>query len=177
MPGTASPHYGASWSLPNSTGACCAISAGRALAVAALLLGYAWLPAQRGDTERAAQAGQRPGRGCRWPCRMPGWRWAMVIATLWWRRGFHLRVALPGAGRPCPVLGLIFSRRATAARGLAMIFLLPAPQAGALTSLLFALFYRGGLGAGGDERPLRRPRCCASGHWPAGLGSVWPGLS
>ncbi|NUA25901.1 sensor histidine kinase [Cupriavidus basilensis] len=117
------------------------------LAVAALLLGYAWLPAQRAEAERAAQAlasamGGGFGSGlAALPLAVPYAVMAlgMVVATLWWRRGFHLRVRFQVLA-DLALLGLIFHAQGHRGEGLAMIFLLPALQAGALTSLLFALF-------------------------------------
>ncbi|QYY31156.1 MULTISPECIES: sensor histidine kinase [Cupriavidus] len=65
---------------------------------------------------------------------------AMLAGTLW-RRRFHLRVRLQVLA-DLAMLGLIYEMlgRNGHADGLAMIFLLPALEAGALTSLLFALF-------------------------------------
>lgn len=65
---------------------------------------------------------------------------AMLAGTLW-RRRFHLRVRLQVLA-DLAMLGLIYEAvgRNGHADGLAMIFLLPALEAGALTSLLFALF-------------------------------------
>lgn len=108
------------------------------LAVAALLLGYAWLPAQRGETERLAQAlGQAQAA---LPLAVPYalMALAMTAAALWWRRGFHLRVHMQVLA-DLLLLGLIFHAHGYRSEGMAMIFLLPALQAGALTSLLFAL--------------------------------------
>lgn len=65
---------------------------------------------------------------------------AMLAGTLW-RRHFHLRVRVQVLA-DLALLALVFSvlGRGGQAEGLAMIFLLPALEAGALTSLLFALF-------------------------------------
>ncbi len=65
---------------------------------------------------------------------------AMLAGTLW-RRRFHLRVRLQVLA-DLAMLGLIYETLGQNghADGLAMIFLLPALEAGALTSLLFALF-------------------------------------
>ncbi|WP_265922977.1 sensor histidine kinase [Cupriavidus nantongensis] len=65
---------------------------------------------------------------------------AMLAGTLW-RRHFHLRVRVQVLA-DLALLALVFSvlGRGGHAEGLAMIFLLPALEAGALTSLLFALF-------------------------------------
>jgi len=65
---------------------------------------------------------------------------AMAIGTLW-RRRFHLRVRMQVLA-DLALLGLLYQILSGSghADGLAMIFLLPALEAGALTSLLFALF-------------------------------------
>ncbi|RDK02613.1 sensor histidine kinase [Cupriavidus lacunae] len=65
---------------------------------------------------------------------------AMLAGTLM-RRRFHLRVRVQVLA-DLALLALVFSvlARGGQAEGLAMIFLLPALEAGALTSLLFALF-------------------------------------
>ncbi|AGW91984.1 MULTISPECIES: sensor histidine kinase [Cupriavidus] len=68
---------------------------------------------------------------------------AMLAGTLW-RRHFHLRVRVQVLA-DLALLALVYhvlARHGThgQADGLAMIFLLPALEAGALTSLLFALF-------------------------------------
>jgi two-component system sensor histidine kinase PilS (NtrC family) len=65
---------------------------------------------------------------------------AMLAGTLW-RRRFHLRVRLQVLA-DLAMLGLIYETLGQNGHtdGLAMIFLLPALEAGALTSLLFALF-------------------------------------
>ncbi|EHP39176.1 Polygalacturonase histidine kinase regulator [Cupriavidus basilensis OR16] len=112
---------------------------GTRVAVAVLLLGYAWLPAQRAEAERAGQV-LSSGLGAL-PLAVPYAvvALAMVAATLWWRRGFHLRVRFQVLA-DLVLLGLIFHAQGHRGEGLAMIFLLPALQAGALTSLLFALF-------------------------------------
>ncbi|MDQ0142641.1 sensor histidine kinase [Cupriavidus necator] len=65
---------------------------------------------------------------------------AMLAGTLW-RRHFHLRVRVQVLA-DLALLALVFSvlGQGGQADGLAMIFLVPALEAGALTSLLFALF-------------------------------------
>ncbi|MGO4328902.1 sensor histidine kinase [Cupriavidus sp. 2TAF22] len=108
------------------------------LAVALLLLGYAWLPSQRAESERLAVA---VGHGlASLPLAVPYavMALAMAAAALWWRRGFHLRVHAQVLA-DLVLLGLIFLAQGYRGEGMAMIFLLPALQAGALTSLLFAL--------------------------------------
>jgi len=114
------------------------------LAVALLLLGYAWLP-----LERAAVGGS--GLSLATNARMAAAMPVVVpylciaIVTLFgtlWRRHFHVRVRaqvlvdLVLLASIYAVLGHIGS----SGEGLGMIFLLPAIEAGALTSLLFALF-------------------------------------
>jgi len=114
------------------------------LAVALLLLGYAWLP-----LERAAGGGSGVSlaANARMAAAMPVVVPYLCIAvfTLFgtlWRRHFHVRVRaqvlidLVLLASIYAVLGHVGSH----GEGLAMIFLLPAIEAGALTSLLFALF-------------------------------------
>jgi len=114
------------------------------LAVALLLLGYAWLP-----LERAAVGGSglSLGTNARMAAAMPVVvpYLCIAIVTLFgtlWRRHFHVRVRaqvlvdLVLLASIYAVLGHIGS----SGEGLGMIFLLPAIEAGALTSLLFALF-------------------------------------
>lgn len=105
------------------------------LAVALLLFGYAWLPGQRGLAVGGLNAAAMP-------VVLPyvAVALAMLAGTLL-RRRFHLRVRLQVL-TDLVLLALIFlamARDGVHGDGLAMIFLLPALEAGALTSLLFAL--------------------------------------
>jgi len=109
------------------------------LAVALLLFGYSWLPAQRGDV----LPGGLPEV---WPGATPTHAvlsylmvaLAMAAAALW-RRQFHFRVRLQVLA-DLVLLAWLFHVLGRHGDGLAMIFLLPALEAGALTSLPFALF-------------------------------------
>ena len=113
------------------------------LAVALLLLGYAWLPLERAAAGAAIGVVANARTAAAIPVVLP--YLCIGLATLlgtMWRRRFHLRVraqvlvdlALLAA------IYIVLGRNASHAEGLAMIFLLPALEAGALTSLLFALF-------------------------------------
>jgi len=114
------------------------------LAVALLLLGYAWLPLER---VAGGGSGASLASNARMAAAMPVVVPYLCIAvfTLFgtlWRRHFHVRVRaqvlidLVLLASIYAVLGHVGS----SGEGLAMIFLLPAIEAGALTSLLFALF-------------------------------------
>lgn len=106
------------------------------LAVALLLFGYAWLPGQRGLVGGGVNAAAMP-------VVLPYVAVALaMMAGTFWRRHFHLRVRLQVL-TDMLLLSLIFlamARDGVHSDGIAMIFLLPALEAGALTSLLFALF-------------------------------------
>lgn len=112
-------------------------------AVALLLLGYAWLPLERGGVgvdvvDLAAHA--RTAAAI--PAVVPYLCIAVVtlLGTLW-RRHFHVRVRAQVIVDLLllAVIYMVLGRNASHGEGLAMIFLLPALEAGALTSLLFAL--------------------------------------
>ncbi|KAI3594925.1 Multi-sensor signal transduction histidine kinase [Cupriavidus sp. U2] len=111
--------------------------------VAVLLLGYAWLPLERGGAgvavaDLAASARTAAAIPVVVPYLCIGL--ATLLGTLW-RRHFHVRVraqvivdlALLAA------IYMVLGRSGNHGEGLAMIFLLPALEAGALTSLMFAL--------------------------------------
>lgn len=114
------------------------------LAVALLLLGYAWLPLERvatGDGVVNVAANARVAAAI--PV-VAAYLAVAILALLGslWRRRFHLRVRVE-VGIDLMLLAAIYlalGRNGNHAEGLAMIFLLPALEAGALTSLLFALF-------------------------------------
>ncbi|SDP53994.1 two-component system, NtrC family, sensor histidine kinase PilS [Ralstonia sp. 25mfcol4.1] len=111
--------------------------------VAVLLLGYAWLPLERAGAgvavaDLAASARTAAAIPVVVPYLCIGL--ATLLGTLW-RRHFHVRVraqvivdlALLAA------IYMVLGRSGNHGEGLAMIFLLPALEAGALTSLMFAL--------------------------------------
>ena len=114
------------------------------LAVALLLVGYAWLPLERAAAAVAVVSVAANARmAAAIPVVVPYLCIAVVtlLGTMW-RRHFHVRVraqvivdlALLSA------VYVVLGRNGNHGEGLAMIFLLPALEAGALTSLLFALF-------------------------------------
>jgi len=107
------------------------------LAVALVLLGYVWLPGQ-GESAR--------GGGLADPAALPVvWPYLAISVGMaisaFWRHRFHVRVRFQVLV-DLILLGLAYHVlvRHGRADGLAMIFLLPALEAGALTSLSFALF-------------------------------------
>lgn len=114
------------------------------LAVALLLVGYAWLPLERaaaGGAVVSMAANARTAAAI--PAVIPYLCIAVVtLLGTTWRRYFHVRV------RAQVIVDLVLlsavyvvlGRNGNHGEGLAMIFLLPALEAGALTSLLFALF-------------------------------------
>ncbi|MBV8157833.1 MAG: PAS domain-containing protein [Dyella sp.] len=113
------------------------------LAVALLLLGYAWLPLERAAGSGGISLATNARMAAAMPVVVP--YLCIAIFTLFgtlWRRHFHVRVRaqvlidLVLLSSIYAVLGHVGS----SGEGLAMIFLLPAIEAGALTSLLFALF-------------------------------------
>ncbi len=106
------------------------------LAVALLLIGYAWLPMQRGIAAVGLNAAAMP-------VVLPYLAVALaMMAGTFWRRRFALRVRLQVLAdlAMLATIFLVLSRNGAHGEGIAMIFLLPALEAGALTSLLFALF-------------------------------------
>jgi two-component system sensor histidine kinase PilS (NtrC family) len=110
--------------------------------VALLLLGYAVAAAGTRRRRRGHRRGANARTAAAIPVVLPYLciGLATLLGTLW-RRHFHLRVRVQVSStwrcwRHLRVLG----RSGSHAEGLAMIFLLPALEAGALTSLLFALF-------------------------------------
>ncbi len=114
------------------------------LAVALLLVGYAWLPLERAAAGVAVVGVAVNARmAAAIPVVVPYLCIAVVtlLGTMW-RRYFHVRV------RAQVIVDLVLlsavyvvlGRNGSHGEGLAMIFLLPALEAGALTSLLFALF-------------------------------------
>lgn len=113
-------------------------------AVALLLLGYALLPLERasnGTTVVTLAATARTAAAI--PAVVP--YLCIALATLLgtlWRRHFHLRVRVQVVVDLIllSAVYLVLGRGGNHGDGLAMIFLLPALEAGALTSLLFALF-------------------------------------
>ncbi|PLQ01290.1 sensor histidine kinase [Cupriavidus pauculus] len=111
--------------------------------VALLLLGYAWLPLDRaGAGVSVVDLAANARTAAAIPVVLPYLCIALVtlLGTLW-RRHFHVRVrvqvivdlALLAA------IYMVLGRGGNHGDGLAMIFLLPALEAGALTSLMFAL--------------------------------------
>lgn len=114
------------------------------LAVALLLLGYAWLPLERSVAGVAVvNVAANARTAAALPVVLPYIAIAVValIGTMW-RRHFHMRVR----GQVLTDMFLLTAIYAVLGQigshgeGMAMIFLLPALEAGALTSLLFALF-------------------------------------
>nr|WP_315596383.1 histidine kinase dimerization/phospho-acceptor domain-containing protein [uncultured Cupriavidus sp.] len=114
------------------------------LAVALLLVGYAWLPLERAAAGVAVVSMAANARtAAAIPAVIPYLCIAVVtLLGTTWRRYFHVRV------RAQVIVDLVLlsavyvvlGRNGNHGEGLAMIFLLPALEAGALTSLLFALF-------------------------------------
>lgn len=112
-------------------------------AVALLLLGYAWLPLERASSGVGVVSIAATARtAAAIPVVVPYLCVALVtlLGTLW-RRRFHVRVR----GQVIvdlmllSAIYLVLGSNGNHGEGLAMIFLLPALEAGALTSLLFAL--------------------------------------
>jgi two-component system sensor histidine kinase PilS (NtrC family) len=118
-------------------------------AVALLLVGYVWLPLERAAPDPGVAAGAaatlaaNPRMAAALPVVLPYLCIAMVtlVGTLW-RRHFHVRVRVQVMVDLALLAGIfaVVGRLGSHAEGLAMIFLLPALEAGALTSLMFALF-------------------------------------
>lgn len=118
-------------------------------AVALLLVGYVWLPLERAAPEAgvaanaAATLAANPRMAAALPVVLPYLCIAMVtlVGTLW-RRHFHIRVRVQVMVDLALLAGIfaVVGRLGSHGEGLAMIFLLPALEAGALTSLMFALF-------------------------------------
>lgn len=118
-------------------------------AVALLLVGYVWLPLERAApdagvaADAAATLAANPRMAAALPVVLPYLCIAMVtlVGTLW-RRHFHVRVRVQVMVDLALLAGIfaVVGRLGSHAEGLAMIFLLPALEAGALTSLMFALF-------------------------------------
>ncbi|WP_354676861.1 histidine kinase dimerization/phospho-acceptor domain-containing protein, partial [Cupriavidus plantarum] len=110
------------------------------LAVALLLLGYAWLPLDRAPRVLVATEGMRVVHAM--PAIVPYLVIAILLAgAAFWRRRFQLRVRVEVL-LDLLMLAAIFLvvTKGSHGEGVAMIFLLPALEAGALTSLPFALF-------------------------------------
>lgn len=113
------------------------------LAVALLLLGNAWVPLERGSRglyEIEAETGARMAAAM--PAVVPYLVIAVVLTVAaFWRRRFQLRVRAEVLV-DLVMLASIFTvlTKGNHGEGVAMIFLLPALTAGALTSLPFALF-------------------------------------
>lgn len=113
-------------------------------AVALLLLGYAWLPLERGSSAVSMVGIATSARtAAAIPVVVP--YLCIALATLLgtlWRRHFHLRVRAQVIVDLLllAAIYLVLGGAGSHGEGLAMIFLLPALEAGALTSLLFALF-------------------------------------
>lgn len=107
------------------------------LAVALVLALYAWLPlgGLPGDGPRAARLVGGAGPAA-WP--YLALALAMVAGTLWWRRRFHLRVHAQVIV-DLILLGWIYHAIERQGDALAMTFLVPVLQAGALAGLSFAL--------------------------------------
>lgn len=113
-------------------------------AVALLLLGYAWLPLERAGSGVAVVSIAATARtAAAIPAVVPYLCIALVtlLGTLW-RHHFHLRVRVQVIVdlTLLAAVYLVLGGAGSHGEGLAMIFLLPALEAGALTSLLFALF-------------------------------------
>ena len=118
-------------------------------AVALLLVGYVWLPLERAAPDPGVAAGAaatlaaNPRMAAALPVVLPYLCIAMVtlVGTLW-RRHFHVRVRVQVMVDLALLAGIfaVVGRLGSHSEGLAMIFLLPALEAGALTSLMFALF-------------------------------------
>ncbi|CAG2149356.1 Sporulation kinase E [compost metagenome] len=118
-------------------------------AVALLLVGYVWLPLERAAPDAGVAAGAaatlaaNPRMAAALPVVLPYLCIAMVtlVGTLW-RRHFHVRVRVQVMVDLALLAGIfaVVGRLGSHSEGLAMIFLLPALEAGALTSLMFALF-------------------------------------
>lgn len=110
------------------------------LAVAVLLLGYAWLPLERAAPSLVADSRTAAAL----PVVMPYLCIALVtLLGTFWRRHFHVRVRVQVIVDMALLAGIfaVLGRQGShGGEGLAMIFLLPALEAGALTSLTFALF-------------------------------------
>lgn len=111
------------------------------LAVALLLLGYAWLPLDRNVRMLAATEGSMRVVHAM-PAIVPYLVIGIALAgAAFWRRRFQLRVRIEVL-LDLVMLAAIFLvlTKGSHGEGVAMIFLLPALEAGALTSLPFALF-------------------------------------
>lgn len=114
------------------------------LAVALLLLGYALLPLERAASGvGVVNVAENARTAAAMPVVVP--YLAIAVATLLgtlWRRHFHVRVRAQVIVDlvMLAAIYLVVGRSGNHGEGLAMIFLLPALEAGALTSLLFALF-------------------------------------
>jgi two-component system sensor histidine kinase PilS (NtrC family) len=112
------------------------------LAVALVLALDAWLPL--GGLPADGGRAVRLAVGV-WPVVWPvGWPYlalalAMVAGTLWWRRRFHLRVRAQVIV-DLILLGSIYHSIDRQGDALAMTFLVPVLEAGALAGLSFALF-------------------------------------
>ncbi|CAG9176684.1 ATP-binding protein [Cupriavidus respiraculi] len=108
------------------------------VAVALVLALHAWLPPVGLPAEgaRAARLAVAAGPAA-WPYLAVAL--AMVAGTLWWRRRFHLRVRAQVVV-DLILLGWIYHAIDRQGDALAMTFLVPVLEAGALAGLSFALF-------------------------------------
>ncbi|MEN7528437.1 MULTISPECIES: histidine kinase dimerization/phospho-acceptor domain-containing protein [unclassified Cupriavidus] len=112
------------------------------LAMALLLFGYAWLPMERGTADMSIAIATSARTAAAIPVVLPYLLIGILsLVASFWRRHFHLRVRVQVIVDLMLLAAVytVMGRSGSHGEGLAMIFLLPALEAGALTSLLFAL--------------------------------------